>query len=110
MALAAYPTYAASTTGNQPSIVLDPSIAPFTVTVAVHVVGGSASFKVQWSFDDAATVTDANAVWFDDKLIPAGTTADTYENYNTPATRMRLVIATNTGGIQLKVLQAYTIN
>jgi hypothetical protein len=110
MAYSSYRTYATSTTGEQPSVNLDPSITPFSVTVAVHVVGGSASFGLEWSFDDFATVTDANAVWFTDKLIPTGTTADTYENYNTPATRMRINIATNTGGIQLKVLQGYCTN
>lgn len=110
MAYSSYATYAATTTGNQPSIMVDPSIAPFSATVAVHVVGGSASFGLQWSFDDYATVTDANAVWFSDKLIPAGTTSDTYENYNTPATRVRLAIVTNTGGITMSVLQGYCTN
>ena len=109
MAYSRYTTYAISTTGEQPSVNLDPSINPFSVTVAVWVVGGSASFGLEWSFDDFATVTDANARWFTDKLIPTGTTASTYENYNTPATRVRLNIASNSGGLELKVLQGFTI-
>lgn len=110
MAYQQYKTYAAATTGTQPSLNVDPSIAPYAVTVAVFVVSGSASFKLQWSFDDYATVTDANARWFDDPQIPAGTTASIYENYAFLATRLRIVIVTNTGGIELKVIQAYTKN
>lgn len=110
MAYSSYRTYATSTTGEQPSVNLDPSINPFSVTVAVHVVSGSASFGLEWSFDDYATVSDTNAVWFTDKMIPVGSTTDIYENYNTPATRVRINIASNSGGLQLKVLQGYTIN
>lgn len=109
MALARYPIYASGTTGEQPSLNLDPSINPFSITAAVWVVGGSASFGLEWSFDDSA-IADANARWFLDKLIPAGTTASTYTNYNTPATRVRLNIVTNTGGIEFKVLQGYSTN
>ena len=110
MAYSNYTTYASGTTGEQPSINLDPSINPFSVTVAVAVVSGSASFGLEWSFDDFGSVSDASAVWFTDKLIPVGTTANIYENYSTPATRVRINIASNSGGLQLKVLQGYTIN
>lgn len=109
MAYANYTTYPATTTGEQPSINVDPSINPFSVTVAVWVVSGSASFGLEWSFDDN-TVLDSAARWFTDKLIPTGTTTSTYENYNTPATRVRINIASNTGGLELKVLQGYTVN
>lgn len=105
-----YITYAAGTTGNQPSLNVDPRINPFSATVAVIVVGGSASFGLQWSFDDFATVSDANATWWNDLLIPTGTTTSKYENYNTPATRVRLAIATNTGGIKLQVIQGLSTN
>lgn len=110
MAYSNYQTYAAGTTGTQPSFNVDPSISPFNVTVAVFIVSGTASFKMQWSFDDYATVSDANARWFDDPQIPAGTAASIYENYQFIATRGRLVIASNTGGLELKVLQGYTRN
>lgn len=103
-------TYAANTTGTQPSFNMDSSISPYNATVAVWVVGGSASFKMQWSFDDYATVSDANARWFDDPQIPSGTAASIYENYQFLATRGRIVIASNTGGIELKVLQALSKN
>jgi hypothetical protein len=113
MAYSNYTTYVAGTTGEQPSINVDPSINPFSVTVAVAVLAGTtASFGLEWSFDDFSSVSDANATWFTDKLIPTGTTTSTYENYNTPATRVRLNIATNTAGagIAIKVLQGFTIN
>lgn len=109
MALARYTTYASGTTGEQPSINLDPSINPFAVTAAVWLVG-SGSYGLEWSFDDFATVSDANARWFLDLLIPVGTTSSKYENYNTPATRVRINIASNTGGIEFKILQAFTTN
>lgn len=110
MAYSNYITYATGTTGAQPSFNLDPSISPYNVTVAIWVVGGSASFKMQWSFDDYATVSDANARWFDDPQIPAGTGASIYENYTFTATRGRINITTNSGGLELKVLQGYTKN
>lgn len=110
MPLSTYITYATGTTGTQASFNVDPSISPFNVTVAVWIVGGSASFKMQWSFDDYATVSDANAHWFDDPQIPAGTAASIYENYTFTATRGRLVIASNSGGLELKVLQAMSKN
>lgn len=109
MAYSNYTTYASGTTGTQASINLDPSINPFSATVAVYVVGGSASFGLQWSFDPF-TVSDTSARWFSDTLIPTGTTSSIYENYNTPATRVRIVIASNTGGLEMKVLQGFTTN
>jgi hypothetical protein len=110
MAYSRYTTYATSTTGEQPSVNLDPSINPFLVTVAVWVVGGSASFGLEWSFDDFATVSDSNARWFADKFIPVGSTASTFVGYTTPATRVRLNIASNSGGIEFKILQGLSIN
>lgn len=108
--LSNYQIFATGVTGTQPSFNMDTSISPYNVTIAVWVVGGSASFKMQWSFDDYATVSDANARWFDDPQIPAGTAASIYENYQFLATRGRIVIATNTGGLELKVLQGFSKN
>jgi hypothetical protein len=109
MALSHYATYAAGVTGTQPSINLDPSICPFQVTAAVFILSGSASFGLQWSFDDQ-TVSDANSNWFNDTLIPTGTTASSFENINTPVTKIRIVIASNTGGLKLTTLQGFTTN
>lgn len=108
MALAHYKTYASGTTGEQASINLDPSINPFSITAAVFLVG-TGSYGLEWSFDDYS-VSDANARWFLDLLIPVGTVASKYANYNTPATRVRINIASNVGGIEFKVLQAFSIN
>lgn len=110
MALSHYQTYAAGVTGTQPSLNLDPSIAPFTVTVAVAILNsGTGSFGLQISFDDQ-TVADASATWYADTAIPTGTVANKFAGYTIPMTRIRLVIVTNSAGLQLTTLQPFTIN
>lgn len=110
MALSHYVTYASGTTGTQTSLNMDPSITPWNGTVQVYVVGGSASYSVQWSLDDYATVSDANARWVTDPQFPLGSAATINANLLYPVTRIRLVIVTNTGGIELKTLQGFTTN
>lgn len=109
MALSRYVTYATGTTGTQPSFQFDPSICPFQAAVAVYVVGGTASFGLQLSFDPI-DVSDAASRWFNDQLIPAGTAASAYVTYASPVTKARVAIVTNTGGLELKVLQGFTKN
>lgn len=108
MALSHYATYAAGVTGTQPSINLDPSIVPFQATEAVFIISGTASFGLQWSFDD--NTPDASSTWFNDILVPAGTVASIYANINTPVAKIRIVIVSNTGGLKLTTLQGFSTN
>ena len=91
-------TYASGTTGTQPSINMDPSIAPFNATIAVTLTGGTTSFKMQWSISPFETVSDANANWFDSTDIPASSAASKTSFVTTPYARVRLVIASLSGG------------
>lgn len=109
MALSHYVTYASGVTGTQPSVNLDPSISPFNCTVAVVIVGGSASYGIQFSHD-ANDVSDANSRWFADPTFGTGIVASGYVVYNNPITKVRIVIASNTGGLELKTLQGFTQN
>lgn len=106
----AYSTKIAYTdTGTKASINLDPSIAPFNASLAV-TVGTSGTYSIQYSLDDYATVSDANALWFTDSNLGAGTTSSGVTNYMFPVTRVRIVIVANGGTITLQVLQGFTTN
>lgn len=94
-------TYAAGTTGNQPSINLDHTISPFNASV-IGIVGAGAttSYKLQVAYDnfDGPSMTDAAATWFDSTDIPAGTATSKVSVINNPVTRIRFVIASLSGG------------
>lgn len=105
-----YKTATYTTTGTTDSINLDPSIAPFNATVAVTLTAGTTSYKLQWSLDPM-TVTDAAALWFDSTDIPASTTASKVSYLIAPVSRLRLVIASLSGGnLVLQVQQGISIN
>lgn len=106
MALEHYVSY--TTTGTKQSVNMDPAISPFNASAAVYV-GTTATYGIQYSLDPF-TVTDANARWFDDANIPAGTTTSKVTNYMFPVTRVRVVIAAITGTLEFKTLQGFTAN
>ncbi len=102
-----------TTIGTKPSIDLDPSISPFGVTVAVTLVTGPASYKLQYTADDFSDPlkTDASANWFDSTEIPAATAASIIAFLTKPVTRIRLVIATLTAGsLQMQTQQGLSKN
>lgn len=107
-------TYPDGTTGDQPSVNLDPSIAPFTVSVAFIVgAGATASFKMQYTLDnfDDPLMTDAQATWFDSTDFPAATAASKAAALPFTVTRIRAVIATLTDGpLTMTILQGMSIN
>lgn len=101
------------TTGTQPSIDMDPTIAPFNATVACTVTTGPASYKLQYTIDDFSSPlkTDATAAWFDSPDIPAGTSQSAVAALVAPVSRVRLVITTLTAGsIRLQTQQGLSIN
>jgi hypothetical protein len=93
-----------STTGTKGSWNLDPAIVPFNASVAVQWNGsGSCSYKLQWSLSplDGPLEIDSDAIWYDSGDIPAGTATSAETGFNTPIARIRLVIATLSGGATL---------
>lgn len=103
-----------TTTGTKQSWNCDPSITPFSMSVAVTLLGGAtATFGLQYSYDvlDGPTQTDANAVWFDSTDIPAATAANKAAAFLAPIARVRLVIATLSGGtLKMTMLQGMSTN
>lgn len=100
--------------GTTASWNLDPSIAPFDVSISCAVLGGAtASYKLQYSYDtlDNPTLGDSSATWFDSTDIPAATATSKSSALVSPVARIRLVIATLTGGtLQMTTLQGMSIN
>lgn len=97
-----------TTTGTKPCINLDPSIAPFQVTVACTIVG-VCSYKMQYSLD-GMHIIDANASWFDSTEIPAATAASAVATLISPVSRIRLVIATIGTSIRFQARQSLSVN
>jgi hypothetical protein len=106
MALSHYVSY--TTTGTKASVNMDPSIAPFSATIGVGV-GGGATYNVQYSLDPVET-PDASSVWFNDPIMPSGTTTSLTSPYTFPVTKVRIVIVLITDTVQFKTLQGFTTN
>lgn len=105
-----YKTVTYTTTGTKESANLDTAIAPFDATVGVTLTAGTASFKLQYSLDPME-VTDANANWFDSTEIPAATAASIIKKLTMSVSRVRLVIATLSGGnLVMQIQQGLSIN
>ena len=104
-----YQTQTYTTAATEPSLFLDSSIAPFNAQVAV-TISGTVSYKLQWTLADS-NVADSAANWFDSTDIPSGTSASKTSIITAPVARIRLIIATLTGGsIILEVRQGMSIN
>lgn len=103
-----------SSAATEPSLNLDPAIAPFNSFVnCVVSTGATASYKMQYTLDnfDGPTMTDGAANWTDSTDIPASTATSKTSFIQTPVSRIRLVIATLTGGtITLQVRQGLSTN
>jgi hypothetical protein len=103
-----------SSAATEPSLNLDTAIAPFNAVVNCIVGGGATtSYKMQYTYDnfDSPTMTDAAANWIDSTDIPAATATSKSSNLTVPVSRIRIVIATLTGGtLTLQVRQGLSIN
>ena len=104
-----------STTGTKQSWNCDPSIAAFSVNLAVLLsAGGVAEYGLQYSYDtlDDPLLTDSDATWIDSNDLPAGTTDTGEANFSTPIARVRLVITTLTAPatLTMKMLQGMSVN
>src|ERR1700743_280454 len=98
-----------SAPATEPSLNPDTCIAPFNVFVnCVLSNGATASYKLQYTCDnfDGPLATDSGANWTDSTDIPAATATSKASFIQTPVSRLRLVIATLTGGtLTLQVRQ-----
>jgi hypothetical protein len=105
-------TYTSAAT--QPSIGLDAGTVPFNATIMCTLLGGAvASYKMQYTLNElnGPLAVDADANWMDSPDIPAGTAANSFASLTTPIARVRLVIASLTGGsLQVQVRQGYYSN
>ncbi len=101
-----------TTTGTKPSWNCDPSITPFSLSVMCALLSGTATYKLQYSYDtlDSPTATDSDATWLDSDGIPSGTTASAEENIVAPIARIRLVIAAISGSLKMTMLQGFSGN
>lgn len=89
-------------------IPLDVNQAPFAVGLATILLSGTATWTVQYTFDDvwADTFDASTATWFDHPSITAKS-ANTDSNLAFPCTAVRLkVTAVGPGSVQLVVIQA----
>jgi hypothetical protein len=96
-----------SVTASNP-IPLDINQAPFSVGLATNLVSGTATWTVQYTFDDvwASTFTPASAVWFNHPSM-TDKVANTDSNLAYPCTAVRLnVTIVGPGSVQLTVIQA----
>lgn len=108
--MAYYQTNSYTTTGTKDSINLDPAIVPFCCAVACTLVAGSVSYKLQYSLDPM-TVADSAALWFDSGDIPASTTTSAVSLFQSPTSRVRVVIASlTTGPLTVQTLQGLSTN
>lgn len=105
-----YKTVTYTTTGTKESANVDSAIAPFDTTVAVTLTAGTASYKLQYSLDPPE-VSDANANWFDSTEIPTATAASIIKKLTMNVARVRLIIATLSGGnLVMQIQQGLSIN
>lgn len=99
--------------GTKVSWNCDPSITPFNVNVVCELsAGGSVSYGIQYSYSalNNPLNTDAAATWYDSNDIPAGTTGTAETNFSTPIYRVRVVIASLTGTLLMRMLQGMSVN
>lgn len=92
---------------------LDPAIVPFNATLVCTLSAGSVSYKLQYSLDglEGPTETDSQATWIDSPDIPAGTTGSAQTAFINPVARVRLVIASLSGGtLTMHVRQGLSTN
>ena len=104
-----YQTVTYSAAATTPSIALDPSIADFKVNIYCSLSAGTVSYKLQYSLDPLTTA-DASSTWIDSTTIGAGTSASKGDNYTVPISKIRLVIASLSGGtLTIQVLQGFMV-
>jgi len=103
-----------TTSGTMGSWNMDTSIVPFNASIAVSFSTSAvtASYKLQWTLTQLGP-TDADTVgnWIDSTDIPPSTATASQTAFINPIARIRLVIASLTGGtITMESQQGFSTN
>lgn len=88
--------------GNSSPIPMDFKEAPFNVAIATILVTGSATWSVQYTYDDITA--GAPSTWFTLSGI-SGATASIDSNLQFPVTAVRLHVTAGSGTVQIVVIQ-----
>lgn len=106
-----YRSYPSGTTGAQTPVIVDYAVAPFTMNVGCYVVADTLSYEVDFTLDDPnlEDPNDPAVRWFPDPNIPASTSTSKVSAYSAPVRAIRVNITTNSGGLELKIIQGYSI-
>lgn len=96
-----------TTAGTKDSLSLDPSIAPFAVSLVATISTGTMTYGIQYTID-SPNVSDASATWTD--IAPAGTTTSFNTSLSSPVSRVRPVIAVATGTLVFQTIQGLSTN
>ena len=92
-------------TGTSTAIALDDFQAPFNVGIIATVTGSVSAYTLEYSLDDPMTVLPANATWAAAPNFSA-LSATASGAFSVPSKAIRINIATGTGTVVLKVIQA----
>jgi len=101
-------TYTNPGSATEPTINLDPSIAPFNAFILTTVTG-TVSYKMQLSLNPMED-GDTNSIWVDSTDIPAGTTGGKSSALTVPWAKVRFVFASGTGSVVVQIRQGLSIN
>lgn len=101
------PNVSQSGTGRSGVIAVDPMTNPFNVGLAATIPTGSATFNIEYSFDDPAApgYVSSSASWFIASGF-SGATAATAGSLTVPCRAVSINVTSGTGTIKLTVLQA----
>lgn len=94
-------------TGASRPIPLDLHIVPFAVSFRSRIASGTATYKLQYTYDDVFTSTwaDGTQTWQDSPTM-TGQTGTSDAAINDPIIAARLAITTAGGSVEMRVVQA----
>jgi hypothetical protein len=78
---------------------------PFQMGVLVNPIA-TATYGLQYTYDDLMNTPPGNVRWVNDTNIPAGSTGTKQTTYNLPVTGLQLNITASTGNVEWKLLQS----
>jgi hypothetical protein len=94
-------------TGRSNICAVDDFQTPFSVGIGAKLVSGSATFNIEYSFDDpmAAGYTPAGATWYVASGFSA-LSATTGGSFTIPCKAISINITANTGTVTAQIVQA----
>lgn len=96
-------------TGAATACILDWTTVPFSVSAAVVLTTGTATYGVQYTLDDVNNSTAQTVRWIADPTIGTAINSTGFTSYSTPVQAIRVNIASlsATGVLEFKVIQGY---